>query len=93
LSLGVVPRRLELTVMRAELAASAGDCQAARADLDSALAERLPPTLEERALYGRALCRERAGDLSGARADLDRLLARFPAGNLAPSARTVLGSL
>jgi hypothetical protein len=92
LSLAAVPRRLELTVMRAELAAAAGDCQGARADLDSALAERLPPTLEERALYERALCRDRAGDRAGARVDLDRLLLRFPAGNLAPSARTALES-
>jgi TolA-binding protein len=92
LSLAALPRRLELTVMRAELAAAAGDCAGARVDLDGALAERLPPALEERALYGRALCRDRAGDRPGARADLERLLARFPAGSLAPAARAALGA-
>jgi hypothetical protein len=91
LSLAALPRRVELTVMRAELAAAAGDCAGARADFDGALAERLPPKLEERALYGRLQCRDRAGDRAGARADLDRLLARFPRGNLAQSARAALG--
>jgi hypothetical protein len=93
MSLATLPRRVELTVMRAELAAAAGDCRGARHDFDAALAERLPPALEERSLYGRALCRNRAGDRPGARADLDGLLSRYPTGLYAPAARAALRDL
>jgi hypothetical protein len=87
LPLATLPRRVELTVTRAELAAAAGDCFAARADFDAALGERLPAGLEERALFGRASCARAVGDLAGARRDLDRLLARFPDGKLAGAVR------
>jgi predicted Zn-dependent protease len=91
LSLSSLPRRVELTVMRAELASAAGDCTGGRADFDAALAERLPTGLQERALYGRALCRERLGDHPGARDDLDLLLSRFPRSPLTEAARSSLG--
>jgi hypothetical protein len=87
LPLATLPRRVELTVTRGELAAAADDCSAARADFDAALGERLPAGLEERALFGRASCARAAGDLASARRDLDRLLARFPGGKLAAAAR------
>jgi hypothetical protein len=80
----------EVVVLQGELAADAGDCAAAIVSFDRALASPGSPGLEERALYGRASCRQRSGDLSAARAELQRYLARFPHGKFAAHARATL---
>jgi len=80
----------EVIVLRGELAADAGDCAAASANFSRALAAPGSPGLEERALYGRATCRQTTGDRAGARADFQRYLDRFPAGSWAQHARAAL---
>ncbi|WP_224246377.1 tetratricopeptide repeat protein [Hyalangium gracile] len=87
-----LPRPAELALQRAELLAEARrDPEAARAF--SEVLDRAPsPALEERALFGRAVCRARAGDEAGMRADLDAYLRRFPEGRFAAEARERLES-
>jgi hypothetical protein len=80
----------EVVVLRGELAADAGDCTAASANFSRALAAPGSPGLEERALYGRAACRQRIGDRTGASVDFQRYLERFPAGRWAQHARNAL---
>jgi hypothetical protein len=80
----------EVIVLRGELTADAGDCAAAGASFSRALAAPGSPGLEERALYGRATCRQRTGDRAGARADFQKYLDRFPAGSWAEHARAAL---
>jgi TolA-binding protein len=80
----------EVVVLRGELAADAGDCAAATIDFNRTLAAPGSPGLEERALYGRAACRQRAGDRPAARADFERYLERFPRGKFAAHARAAL---
>ena len=93
LSLDRLPRAAELGVLRAELRAEAGRPGDAIADFTPcADGARCRPDTEERALYGRASCRERVGQRAGARADLERYLARFPRGRFASAVRTALDS-
>jgi hypothetical protein len=80
----------EVTVLRGELAADAGDCRTAITNFDRALISPSSPGLEERALYGRAACHQRTGDRAGARGDYLRYVARFPNGRWAESARSAL---
>jgi len=80
----------EVTVLRGELAADAGDCAAAITNFDRALVSPASPGLEERALYGRAACHQRAGERAGARADFQRYLERFPSGRWAEHAKAAL---
>jgi TolA-binding protein len=80
----------EVIVLRGELAADAGDCTAATANFSRALDAPASPGLEERALYGRATCRQRVGDRPGARADFQRYLDRFPAGSWVQHAKAAL---
>ena len=84
--------RASCSASRGELRADAGRCAEARADFDAVLSGDAPDDgVVERALYGRAACRERAGDREGARANLEAYLARFPAGRLrADPARAAL---
>ena len=89
LTLAGLPRARELVLLRAELRSEAGRCRDALADFGSAIIE-AADTLDERALYGRALCRARLGNFDGARNDLDRYLVRFPDGRFAADARHAL---
>ncbi len=86
LSLGAEARAVELRLLRAELRGKTS-CARALPDFDAVVAQAGPPTLAERALYGRATCRLRAGDEAGARRDLAEYVRRFPGGRFASLAR------
>ena len=88
---GAASRRPAL--MRAELRAELGRCQQALPDFDEALAGTAADEIDERALRGRAACRERLGDLGGARADLDRHLRRHPTSPFAAEIRRRQGAI
>jgi TolA-binding protein len=79
-------RAAELQVVRGELR-SRGDCLLAERDFSAVLARVRSATLEERALYGRASCRNKRGDVTGATQDLRRYVERFPNGPHAAWAR------
>ncbi|HTQ02728.1 MAG TPA: hypothetical protein VMI54_02685 [Polyangiaceae bacterium] len=81
-----VGRGLELRLVRAELTATR-DCGRANLDFDRVLASHPAPAFDERALFGRASCRQKVGDASGSRADLETYLARYPEGRFAAAAR------
>lgn len=88
-----LPRPVELALQRAELLADVRrDPEAARAFSD-VLALHPALALEERALFGRAVCRARSGDEAGMRADLGAYLERFPDGRFAAEARERLKSM
>jgi tetratricopeptide (TPR) repeat protein len=81
----------ELLVARAELRADRGRRSAALRDFDRLLAAGgKADAVAERALFGRALCRQKAGDAAGARRDLETYLTTFPAGRFARQARAAL---
>ena len=93
LSLDKLPRAAELGVLRGELRAEAGRQRDAIADFaPCADVAGCRPETAERALYGRASCRERLGDRAGARADLEHYLARFPQGRFARAVRAALAA-
>jgi len=93
LSLDKLPRAAELGVLRGELRAEAGRQRDATVDFaPCADVAGCRPETAERALYGRASCRERLGDRAGARADLERYLARFPQGRFARAVRAALAA-
>jgi hypothetical protein len=77
-------RDLELSVVRGELRAEAGDLSAAERDFSRVLGARAPAALAERALHGRAVCRQRRGDAAGAARDFAAYRRRFPGGRFAP---------
>jgi TolA-binding protein len=79
----------EVIVLRGELAADAGDCRSAISSFNRALVAPASPGLEERALYGRAACRQRMGE-KGARGDFERYLERFPTGRWSQHAKAFL---
>lgn len=81
-----VGRGQELLVIRGELRARR-DCGSAIRDFELVLERAAPAPLQERALFGRAVCRRRQGDEQGARADADAYLTRFPAGRFEASVR------
>jgi TolA-binding protein len=89
MTLAGLPRGRELVVLRAELRSEAGRCRDALGDFAVAMAE-AADGLDERALYGRAVCRANLGNTEGARADLERYLVRFPDGRFAAHARHTL---
>lgn len=74
-----LPADGELALLLAELSVDE-PCPVVLASYDRAVALAVRPVAEERALFGRAVVRQRCGDPGGAAADLDVLLARFPAG-------------
>jgi hypothetical protein len=83
-----VPRAQELKVVQGELYAAQRRYTACAATFDSVLElASLEPVLTERALFGRAGCREHQGDAEGARKDLEEYLRRFPEGRFAAAAQ------
>jgi len=87
LDLGRVPGGVERRLQRGELRAASGRFREAIADFDGVLAQTRGTDAIERALAGRARCRQRLGDLAAARADAIEYLQRFPSGPFAPQAR------
>ena len=81
-----IGRGPELRVVRAELRARENPARAV-GDFDAALVVPLPPSLHERALFGRGASRLHAGNAAGARADLTDYLRRYPNGRFAAEAR------
>ena len=79
LTLGTGARDRELRLIRGELNAESA-CAKAIEDFETVMTESPSGPLGERALWGRAACRERLGDDTGARADLADYVARFPDG-------------
>jgi hypothetical protein len=80
LSLTGYSRRRELLVLRGELQTEAGNCADALLDLD--LCARVPAgdQIEERAVYGKAVCLARLGQRTEASTTLQGYLRRFPRG-------------
>jgi hypothetical protein len=89
LDLGRMPGGLERRLQRAELRAASGRFREAIADFDGVLAQTRGTDAIERALAGRAKCRQRLGDLAASRADAIEYLRRFPAGPFAQQARDI----
>jgi outer membrane protein assembly factor BamD (BamD/ComL family) len=87
LDLGRVPGGLDRRLQRGELRAAVGRFREAIADFDGVLAQTRGTDSVERALAGRARCRQRLGDAAAARADALEYLQRFPSGPFAPQAR------
>lgn len=87
LRLSDLPRRRELQLKRAELRSESGRCADALADFTAVLAEGGTPSISERALFGRAVCRVRMGDAIGARKDAETYLQKHPSGRFANEAR------
>jgi len=81
-------RGLELRLIRGELRAR-NSCWQASQDFDAVLLHAPPPQIAERALFGRAVCRNRQGQNQGARADARTYLERFPAGRFAAAVRRI----
>jgi hypothetical protein len=88
-----VPRPDESRLLRAELLARKTKCGPAVDDFDRLLGSSLEASLEQRALFGRAVCRSKLGNADGARADFSRYLARFPDGRFSGQARRSLAGL
>jgi hypothetical protein len=89
LELEPIGRGQELLLIRGELRARR-DCADAIADFDVVVGHAAPPRLAERALFGRAVCRQHEGQRGAARADALAYLERFPAGRFAESARRLV---
>jgi hypothetical protein len=83
-----------LLVVRAELRARAGRCDAAARDfalvLDGTPAGASAGDLHERALYGRGVCLGHLGQAAGARRDLAAYLREHPNGRFSTEARRLL---
>jgi hypothetical protein len=79
-----------LQVLRGELRAASGRFEEAGRDFAGALSAEPHDALDERALFGRAVCRSRAGDKAGAREDLLLYESRFPNGQFASQVRSSL---
>jgi len=77
-SLADVTAARGLLLTRAELRAAAGRCADGLGDFDWLLLRARQP--DERALYGRAVCRQRTGDGVGARKDFEQYREFFPRG-------------
>ncbi len=69
-----------MLLVRGELRAELNRCSDALGDLSSALSQNPHDGVDERALFGRAVCRGRAGDPAGERSDLSLYALRFPQG-------------
>jgi hypothetical protein len=80
-----------LLLTRAELRATAGRCADGLGDFDLVLTRARQP--DERALYGRAVCRQRTGNVAGARRDFEQYQQKFPQGPHLREVRTQLAGL
>jgi tetratricopeptide (TPR) repeat protein len=89
LDLEPVGRGQELLLIRGELRAQQ-HCADAIADFDVVLRHAAPAPLAERALFGRAVCRQQEGQRRAAREDAVAYLARFPSGRFANAARRLV---
>ncbi|MGD0836065.1 MAG: hypothetical protein ABSB49_05410 [Polyangia bacterium] len=95
-ALAALPDHNERLVMRGELRAASGRWQEAEQDFDAVLQDRhlggsaKARSVQERALWGRAVARGRRGDKTGARADLESYLRIFPTGRFASDAGALL---
>jgi hypothetical protein len=76
MSLTAVPASWTLLVTRGELRAAINRCAEGIGDFDLVLAQAGRPP--KRALFGRAICRQRLGDRAGAAADIERYRREFP---------------
>lgn len=83
-------REAELLLLRAELRAQHTRCREAEADFTQLLARSASGPTVERALFGRASCRQSLRQEAAARADLELYLQRFPQGRFAERARRAL---
>jgi hypothetical protein len=84
---------VDLLLTRAELRASAGRCREALVDFTQVLESpgmRVAEGVNERALYGRAICLARLGDDARARSDLMAYRRRFPDGRFVSEAKRLL---
>jgi hypothetical protein len=90
LPLAAAGREGELLLVRGELRAGA-DCPGAAADFGRVLAARPSSDWQQRALWGRGICRARLGDAAGSSADLRAYVEEFPQGRHAVEARRRLG--
>jgi hypothetical protein len=80
LSLSGYARRRELLVLRAELQSEIGDCADALLDLDAVARVPVGDLVEERAIYGKAVCLARLKERREASTTLQAYLRRFPKG-------------
>jgi hypothetical protein len=85
-----LPRSAERQTLRGELRAADGRCTDAVGDFDAVLARMGADATFERALHGRAVCRQRSGDHVGAIADLRQIVRLFPRGRFAGAAAAAL---
>jgi outer membrane protein assembly factor BamD (BamD/ComL family) len=81
----------EMMTTKAELMITSGRFAEAAALFDELVSRSINPSLQERALFGRATCRRDLKDIDGARDDLRRYLAQFPSGRFSADARKMLG--
>jgi len=88
-----LPRGEELSLVEAELLSEAGRCEQAMRLFARALAAPRGDELEERARYGRAVCRAHVGDVAGSERDLLDYLEKFPEGRFAAAVHARLGVL
>ena len=77
LAINTIPRPRPLYLLRGDLRAADGRCQAALPDFDAAMSAASDDTAE-RALRGKAICRSRLGDKLGAKSEVRRHLLLFP---------------
>ncbi len=83
----------EMLVARAELRADRGRYTAALHDFDQLLsASGQTDSINDRALYGRAICRAKSGDWEGARRDFESYVAFFPRGRFVEQAQAALAA-
>lgn len=83
----------ELRAVRGELRAASGRCREASADFAWALGHQPTTATTERALFGRAACKQTLRDAVGAHADYSEYLERFPTGRFAAAAEAALREL
>ncbi len=86
-----LPRGEELLLVEAELLSEVGRCPQAVPLFAKTLAASRGDGLEERALYGRAVCGAQLGDAHGSQRDLLDYLEKFPDGRFANAVRGRLG--
>ncbi len=85
------PRMLDMLVLRGELRTHAGRYEPGADDFGRALLAHPRADLEERALYGRAVCRAHLGDRQGARRDAHEYLAKYAGERRASEVQRILG--